>query len=102
MSQSAAANAPARQAKRCCVINLCARDAISLSQPAAAAARICFEASPLRPRSLVQGARRCGTSAFDAGTIGGRDQIHAAHGRTYAEHGKSIIGNWKMQPVTGD
>jgi len=37
---------------------------------------------------------RCGTTAaFDAGMIGSRDQIHAAHGRTHAEHGKSIIGN---------
>jgi len=30
---------------------------------------------------------------FDAGMMGGRDQIHAVHGRTHAEHGKLIISN---------
>jgi len=47
-----------------------------------------------RPVPVLLHRGRCGmTAAFDAGMIGGRDQIHAAHGRTHAEHGKSIIGN---------
>ena len=90
---------PARQAKRCCILT---------SVPET---RFHCHCRPLhvfalrRPRPVLVLLHRgcCGTTvAFYAGMIGGRDQIHAAHRRTHAELGKSIIGNGKMQPVTGD
>jgi len=74
-------SSPARQAKRCDVINVCARDAISLSLPAAAAdaAHICFDIRvPRHVPVHCTGARPPGarghcapTAAFDAGMIGG-------------------------------
>jgi len=79
---------PAWQAKRCYVINVCARDAISsLLAAASDAARICFDIRiPHTIPVHYTGARgHCGTTAaFDVGMIGGRDQIHATHGRTHA------------------
>jgi len=78
----------ARQAKLCCyVIKVYAIETRFRSLPAAAAARICFaymrsHPAPVHCTGVVTMAGT--TAAFDAGVIGGRDQIHAAHGRTHA------------------
>jgi len=77
---------PARQAKHCYVINVCAIETRFRSLPAAASARICFAYMRLHPAPVhCTGVGPAGmTAAFDAGVIGGRDQIHAAHGRMHA------------------
>jgi len=78
---------PARQAKRCCyVINVCAIETRFCSLPATAAARICFAHMHPHPAPVhCTGVGPAGmTAAFDAAVICGRDQIHAAHGRTHA------------------
>jgi len=54
--------------------------------PAAAAAHICFAYMHPYPAPVhCTGVGPAGiTAAFDAGVIGGNDQIHAVHGRTHA------------------
>ena len=72
-------HSPARQAKRCYVINVCARDAISLTLPAADAAHISFDIRVPRHvpvhcmgAGLAIARGHCGTTAaFDAGMISG-------------------------------
>ena len=78
---------PTWQAKHCCyVINVCVIEMRFRFLPAAAAARICF--AYMRPQPALVHCTGVGpagtTAAFDAGVIGGRDQIHCCAWRTHA------------------
>jgi len=76
---------PAWQAKRCYyVINVCAIETRFRSLPAAARIWYAYMHPHPAPIHCTGVGPAAMTAAFDAGVIGGRDQIHAAHGRTHA------------------